>query len=104
MEADDLLPNDGTYFMPREPVEQVVDRKRERAQSLEDLSLLKEIIGRFDRRIEFYSSVDAMPDDVKTDPVKFMNMHNSNQLTRDSLNSEREYLQSLLDNLGISDI
>ncbi len=94
---DDLYPNDSSYFGLNEPAEQSIGRKKEKAKVLEGLAILKIIIAHLDKRIKFYASVDAMPNDVKTDPIKFMNMHNANQMTRDNLKSEKEYIESLLD-------
>lgn len=94
---DDLMPNDGTYFFPREPADQIIGRKKEKAKTLEALTVLQELLDRLDKRIEFYASVDAMPDDVKTDAIKFMNMHNANQMVRDNLRSEKEWIEGLLD-------
>lgn len=97
MENDDLYPSDGSYFLPKEPADQKVARQKERAKTLETINVLKDIVNRLENRIEFYASVDAMPDDVKDDPVKFMNMHNANELTRDNLRSEKEYIESLIE-------
>lgn len=94
---DNVMPNDGTYFTPKEPVEQTISRKKERARTLEALPILKELVKHLEKRIEFYGSVDSIPDDVKKDPTKFMNMHNSNEMTRANLISEKEYIESLLD-------
>ena len=97
MEEDDVLPNDGTYFFPREPRDQSIARKKERAQTLADLNILKEIVEHLDLRVAFYSSIDAIPVEVKTDPTKFMNMTISNQMTRDNLRAEKEYIESIIE-------
>lgn len=93
---DDMYPNDGVYFLPKEPKDQVIARQKEKAETLEAIRVLEEAIARFEDKIKFYGSVDAMPVEVKTDPAKFMNMHNSNQMTRDNLVVEKEYLEDLL--------
>lgn len=97
MDDNDMYPNDGSYFLPKEPAGQVNERKRERAKALQGQAILKEVVARLEARIEFYQSVDAIPDEVKTDPVAFMQMHNANQLTRDNLRAEKDYIESLLD-------
>lgn len=94
---DNVMPNDGTYFSPTEPEEQAIGRKKEKAQTLEALPILKELIEHFEDQIEFLGSVDAMPKAVKTDPTKFMNVHNANEMARKVLISEKEYIESLLD-------
>lgn len=98
-QVDDVYPSDGTYISgsKKEPPEQDVERKKEKARTLESLPLLKEIIQRLEERIEFYGSVDAMPKELKTSPTKFMNMHNTNELVRENLKMEKEYLQDLID-------
>lgn len=97
MQSDDVMPNDGSYFMPREPEEQVIARKKESAQTLESVAVLKDMISRLDDRIDFYGSVDSIPPAVKADPKRFLITFNANQLTRDCLRSERDWIQDLLD-------
>lgn len=97
MNPDDMYPNDSSYFLPQEPPEQVSERRKEKAKTLQNQTILRELIIRLEERIAFYGSVDAMPNEAKTDPVKFMYIHNANQLTRDNLRAEKEYIESLLD-------
>lgn len=94
---DNVMPNDGTYFTPAEPEEQAISRKKEKAHTLEALPILKDLLEHFDEQINFLGSVDAMPKSVKTDPVKFMNVHNANELARKVLTSEKEYIESLIE-------
>lgn len=99
LQTDNLYPNDSTYLggVPKEPAEQDVERKKEKSRTLEALPILKEIIERLQLRIDFYGSVDAMPDELKTQPTKFMNRHTANELTRNNLRDEKEYLEGLLE-------
>lgn len=99
MEDENLYPNDSTFLggVPDEPPEQDVERKKEKARTLEALPIIKEIIERLQLRIDFYGSVDAMPKEVKTQPTKFMNWHNANEIVRDNLRDEKEYLEGLLE-------
>lgn len=94
---EDLYPNDGQVFYPREPQDQVNARRSEKAKTLQGMAVLKDVVKRLETRIAFYESVDAMPDEVKADPVQFMNMHNANQMTRDNLKAEKEYIEQLID-------
>lgn len=103
MDTDDLLPNDGTYFMPREPVDQVIARKKERSKTLEDLKIITSIVDHFEKRIEALGSVDAMPDEAKLDPQKFLIIHNANEIARKHLISEKEWVESLVDIAGQTD-
>lgn len=93
---DDIMPNDG-YFVPREPLEQRIARKKEKAKTLEGLNILKDVVERLQQRIDFYNSVDSIPDEVKTDPAKFMHLYSAYKLTRDTLISEKEIIESLID-------
>ncbi len=97
IQEDDVAPNDSTYFTVAEPAEQTVARKKEIAQTLEALPILKTIIDHLDTQIDFLGSVDAMPADAKKDPIQFMYVHNSNEMARKVLQREREYIQGLLD-------
>lgn len=97
MDSDDLMPNDGTYFGLREPQEQATARQKEKANTLEALPILKDLLRRLDQRIAFYGSVDSIPEEVKTKPEEFLVVHNANQMTRDNLRSEKEYIQGLLE-------
>lgn len=96
MENDDVMPNDG-YFVPREPKDQQIGRKKERAQTLEALPVLQDLVTRMIARINFYGSVDSIPTEVKLDAQKFLLMHNSNEMTRNNLRSELEWMQALLE-------
>ena len=96
MEDDDLMPNNSTYFnFGREPKEQIIERKKERAKTLEKQDILKEILNHLDKRIAFYTSVDSITNDVLDDPDKFMHQYSANLLTRDNLMSEKEWILSL---------
>ena len=94
---DDLYPNDGTYFLPREPKEQRIARKKENAKVLESIDVITDLIKHLDDRIAFYASVDSIPAEVKVNPDQFLIMHNANEQTRNNLNQERELLISILD-------
>lgn len=96
MEDDDVT-NNNSYFLPREPQDQIIARKKEKASTLEAIGVLTDMLDRMNKRIAFYDSVSAMPDELKTDPTKFMNMHNANQMTRDNLINERDWISDLLD-------
>lgn len=59
MENDDVMPNDGTFFggVPREPLEQVISRKKEKAQTLEVKAELERIIQHFEDRVKATDSI-----------------------------------------------
>ncbi len=99
MESDDLLINDGTFLggIPPEPIDQAIARKSERATTLQALPELKKMISRLEERIVWYETNSNIPDDVRTDPKQFLIFHNSYTLTAQTLRSEKEYLQGLID-------
>lgn len=92
---DNLYPNDSFYF-PREPLDQRLDRKKERAEVLEGKKELIQVVQRLQEQIDFYKSVDAIPDGVRLDPQKFMTMHNAHTQVVEILRGEKEYLEDLL--------
>jgi hypothetical protein len=97
LQEDDVMPNDGTYFGIQEPEAQSIGRKKEKAETLQALPILKDLLERMQKRVDFYGSVDAIPDEVKTEPDKFLITHNANELTRDNLRSEIEWISGLLE-------
>ena len=99
METDDVYPNDGTFIggVPLEPVEQVIERKSEKAQTLQALPELKKMITRLDERIKWYETTTNIPDEVRTNTKEFLITHNSYSATAKALTEERNYLQDLID-------
>lgn len=96
-EPDDLLPNDGSYFMASEPEEQTIERQKEKAETLEAYHQIQLLIERIQERITFYESVSSIPDKVRTDPREFLIMHNTHTLMARTLTNEKEYIESLLE-------
>ena len=93
---DDLMPNDGTFYFPREPQDQVIARKKEKAQILESLSVLQELLARWNEKIAFYESVKSIPEEVKLDPKKFMVTIDAHSVIVEIFEAEREYIESLI--------
>lgn len=94
---DDLMPNDGAYFLPREPKDQILARKKEKAKTMEGLAVLKDMIKRFDQRIEFYNTIDSIPMDVRAEADTFLIAFHTNQMVRDTLQDERDYIIGLIE-------
>lgn len=97
MEADDVMPNDGTYFSAKEPAEQEIERNKEKAETLQALPVLRDLVSHYEKHIAELNSVTSMPDDVKTDPIKFMQTHNARELAIGFMTEEKEYIEGLLD-------
>lgn len=94
---DNIGSNEGQWFFAQEEPEQAVARKHEKAKTLEGLSILQQVVEQFDKDIEFYGSVDAIPTEVKLDSEKFMIASNINEGLRDRLKVKRAYIQGLID-------
>lgn len=101
MEDDNLLPNDGSsYFLPREPKEQVLDRKKEQAQVLEFLKLAEEMIKHFQERIEFRDKLSSIKVDISKDPALHQKVFEVNSLLKLVLVEEMELLQEKIELYG----
>lgn len=97
MEEDNVLPNDGSYFLPREPAEQIIDRKKERAKTLEALSVLNEIIAHFDERIAFRDSLSSITVDISKDPLLFQKVFEVSRLLKQALEEEKSLLEEKIE-------
>lgn len=100
MDDDDLLPNDGTYFFPREPKDQVLARKKEKAQTLEGLTVIQDLLKRWNDKIAYYTSVKSISEEVKRDPAAFMHEIAGNAVIVEILEAEKEYIEELISNYG----
>lgn len=96
MENDNVYPNDGTYFLPREPRSQVISRKKEKAQTLEGINELKAVVDRLQQRIDYFEKNSNISDEVRLSPDKFLIEHNTHSSIARILRSEKEYIESLL--------
>jgi hypothetical protein len=95
LQEDDVMPNDGAYFS--QPQEQVKERRKERANTLEGLAILKQLLERFNQRIDYYEKTTNIPDDVRLDPQQFLILHNTHSLTAKTLTAEKEYIEGLIE-------
>lgn len=94
---DNLYPNNGEYFLPTEPEEQKLDRKKEQAKVLEAKKLSDEIIARYEDRIVFYDTIDSIEVELRTDPEKFMRAWLVNREIKAILESECAWLEELVE-------
>ena len=94
---DDLYQNDGSYFLPREPVEQTVARKKEKAQALEALTVIEGLIKHFDERIEFRGKLESIKPDLTKDPAMHQKVCEVNDMIKLALTEEKELLLELLE-------
>lgn len=94
---DDLYPSDGGYFMPREPQEQVIARKKEQAQTLEALKIIEQVIKHFEDRIKFRDSVESINVDIEKDPSLHQKVFQTHKLLKEALIEEKQLLEDLLE-------
>lgn len=96
MQGDDLYPNDGEFLggVPVEPQDQRLERKAERAKTLEALPELKKMVKRLQDRIDFYEKTTSIPVDANTE--EFMISHKVYSLMAQTLRSEKEHLEGLI--------
>lgn len=93
---DTLYPNDGSYFMPQEPEEQVTERRVKVGQAQAAKPMLEELIKEFDVDIARLSSIDSIKVDVNTEPEEFLKCWNIAQELKAYAEEKKNYLESLL--------
>jgi hypothetical protein len=91
------MPNSGEYFSIREPEDQALERKAEKAKLLKDLPLVKEAIAHFEKRIADRDSLDSIKVDLATDPLMYQKVCETNRLVKQALREEKEILEELVD-------
>lgn len=100
-QEDDIMPNDGTYFgIPSEPLDQSIGRKKEKAQTLEALSVIESVIQHFTERIAFRDSLEAIKPDLTKDPALHQKICEANELLKMALMEEKQMLEELLEMHG----
>lgn len=99
LSEDNLVPNDGGAFarLLSEPEEQVEDRNKEKAETYQALPLVQDIVTRLEERIAFYDTLDSIPPENRANEKIFMRHWDANQLTRDNLRSELNWLEGLIE-------
>lgn len=95
---DDVYPNNGEFVagVPREPIEQALSRKKEKAQAAEFSTVLQDLLSRWEDKIKFYESVRAIPEEVKLKPEEFMQAVTLNAVIVEILEAEKEYIESII--------
>lgn len=94
---DDIMPNDGTYFLPREPKEREIARKSEKSKVLQDLKMVEELLVHLEQRINFRNSIDSIGVDITDNPALHQKMMHVNQLVKQELEAERGWIKDLID-------
>ncbi len=98
MEEDNLMPNDvSSFWMAKEPREQVVARNKEKAQTLEAVSELEKVIQHFQERIDFRDRLSSINVSVTEDPELHQKLCAVNDLLKLALIEEKQLLEELLE-------
>lgn len=96
---DNLYPLDGSAFNMRvESDKQLEDKEREISETLSAIPLLKEIVDHLIEKIDFYNSINSVPDSILTSPDEFMHLIAANKQTVNNLEVEKEYILSRVEN------
>lgn len=94
---DQLYPNDGAPFVPTEPVEQINDRKEEKAETLQALPIIKDTIERFEAQIAHLQSINSIPSATMLNKEELGSVLLANKLASDKLTVEKEWLEDLIE-------
>ena len=95
MDDNEMLMRDGAYY--QEPVAQIKEKQIQRSKVKSAIPLLEDLIERFNGRVAFYSSIDSITTDITEHPEIFQQEVMANKLVRQLMQSEKEYLESLVE-------
>lgn len=95
--VENFYPRKTQGIVRREPETQQDERQTGLKLIEKQLPLIEQQIAHLEERVAFYSSVDSIPIDVTANPEVHQRIVLANQMTRENLNSELEYLQSELE-------
>jgi hypothetical protein len=93
----DMGNSETSYFIAKEPEEQVKERQAEKAKVQGGRELLLELIERMTSRVEFYDSIESIPASRRKDDYTFRFTLDSNANTKANLEAELAYLTDLKD-------
>lgn len=97
MQEDNIYPSTTAFTPFNTQSEEKKEEQAERKAYEEKRDLVKEIIERFEMRLEVLDSVKAIPAEVRHDQVRFMHAVAGNDIAADELRVELEYLKGLQD-------
>lgn len=96
---DNLYPRSTEYFVPNADM----DEQREKAKQAEeeaakkDLNKLQQIVDRWNERIDYYKSLDAIPNEAVTDKEQLSIYMLAHKEVVRILREERSALESIID-------
>lgn len=95
---DNLYPRSTEYFVPHADMDEQREKakKEENAAVAKELNKLQQIIDRWDERIDYYKSLDAIPNEAVTDKEQLsIHMLAHKEVVR-ILREERSALESII--------
>lgn len=95
---DNLMPSDGTFLggVPREPLDQIVERKQEQAQTLQAEDEIRKVVSHFEERINDRDSLESIILDPLRSPELHLRACIVNDAIKDALMEEKEMLEELI--------
>lgn len=95
---DNLYPRSTEYFVPNADMDEQREKakKEENAAVAKELNKLQQIIDRWNERIDYYKSLDAIPNEAVTDKQLSTYMLAHKEVVR-ILREERSVLESIID-------
>lgn len=96
---DNILPNDGEAFaaLSAEPVKQVEERQREKAEVFQALPMLQNIIVRFQEQIDLLEKLDSIPHITRNDEKMLLVNFHANDISVRFLKGQKEWLEGLIE-------
>lgn len=97
IQEDNMYLNDGEYFQNvLKPKDQANEQENQKNEVLTALPLLNEMVKRFEERIAFYQSIDAIPDEVVSIPEELAHVIQGNKLAARCLKNEKNILEGMI--------
>lgn len=96
---DNLYPRSTEYFVPNADMDEQREKakKEENAAVAKELNKLQQIIDRWNERIDFYKSVDAIPEGAIADKEQLATYMLAHKEVVRILREERSALESIID-------
>lgn len=92
---DEMGNTESSFFIPKEPTEQIEERNEERAKVMKGMAMLEDVIARFEKRITFYDMTKSIEVDVTTNPEEHLRAVLVAKSMSENLTQEKEWLENL---------
>nr|DAS27804.1 MAG TPA: hypothetical protein [Caudoviricetes sp.] len=96
---ENLYPRSTEYYQPNEEEDKRVEEAKQAEINAikQDMNKLQKVLDRWDERIAFYKSTDAIPEEIITDKEKLAIYISANKRIVEILREERSFLESVID-------